>query len=89
MTPQRMCIVCRIRRDKQDFLRIVKQPGGQIVIDNGGKLSGRGAYICHDEECIEKAVKKRQLSRAFRGAVDDAVYESLAIEKHKLTVRII
>ena len=80
MMPQRMCIVCRTRRDKQDFLRIVKQADGKVIVDDGGKLPGRGAYICNNRECIEKAIKKRQLSRAFKGAVEDAVYESLGRE---------
>ena len=44
--PQRTCIGCNVQKDKNDFVRIVKSKEGNITIDNTGKASGRGAYIC-------------------------------------------
>ena len=55
--PQRSCVVCRIQRNKNELLRIVKNKENEIKIDITGKQSGRGAYICYKEECLEKAIK--------------------------------
>ena len=77
MQPQRMCINCRKRADKHEFIRIVKNQDGTIAVDESGKMAGRGAYICKDPVCIEKTIKQRKLNRAFRGAVDDVVYDRL------------
>jgi predicted RNA-binding protein YlxR (DUF448 family) len=52
--PQRSCISCRKVFDKKDLLRIVRTPEGEVVVDPSGKMSGRGAYICSDPECIKK-----------------------------------
>lgn len=53
-TPQRSCISCRNVFDKKDLLRIVRTPEGQVEVDPTGKMSGRGAYICSNPECIKK-----------------------------------
>ena len=53
-TPQRSCISCRKVFDKKDLLRIVRTPKGEVTVDPTGKMSGRGAYICSDPECIKK-----------------------------------
>ena len=63
--PQRQCVGCRTMRDKRDLLRIVKAPDGTISLDTTGKKSGRGAYVCHDPECLKKARKSRALERTF------------------------
>ncbi len=78
MLPQRMCAVCRARREKSELLRIVKSKDGGVIIDREGKLPGRGAYVCRDGGCINLAAKRRVLERAFSCAVDKAVYEELA-----------
>lgn len=53
--PQRTCIGCNAQKDKNDFVRIVKSKEGNITIDKTGKASGRGAYICHNVDCFNKA----------------------------------
>lgn len=75
--PQRMCIVCRLMKDKRELIRVVKDKDGKIGLDNTGKAAGRGAYICNNDECIKKCRKTKALSRAFSCEVDSAVYDKL------------
>ena len=68
-TPLRTCIGCREAKDKKELIRIVHTPDGMFHVDPGGKATGRGAYICRDPECLEKAFKSEALSRSFRERV--------------------
>lgn len=78
--PQRKCIACQDRDAKRDLVRIVKNKEGQIFLDKTGKANGRGAYICNCVECLNKAIKIKALSRAFKMEVPEEVYESLRKE---------
>ena len=78
--PQRMCVGCREKRDKKDLLRVVRTPEGQLVLDATGKKSGRGAYVCHDVECLKKARKSKALERAFSTAIPPEVYDAMEAE---------
>ena len=75
--PQRQCIGCRESKDKQELIRIVKTPEGEIVIDRTGRVNGRGAYLCDQEECLKKARKSNALSRSFRMNVPEETYMEL------------
>ena len=78
--PQRKCIACQDRDNKRELIRIVKNKEGEIFIDLNGKANGRGAYICKDSECLEKAIKSKALNRAFKMEVPNEVYEKLLAE---------
>lgn len=75
--PMRMCVGCREMKEKRQLLRIVKSAQDTISFDRTGKAPGRGAYICRSKECLEKAVKQRQLERALEKKIDDVVYNQL------------
>ena len=64
-------------KEKKSLIRIVKQNDGKIFIDKTGKANGRGAYICNNIECLEKAIKSKRLERAFEQKIDNEIYESL------------
>ena len=66
------------RVDKNELIRIVKNKDGEISIDRTGKANGRGAYLCDNVECLEKAKKSKGLERSFKEAVPKEVYEQLA-----------
>lgn len=53
---------------------------GSIFIDKTGKANGRGAYICDDSECLEKAIKSKRLERCFETAIADELYSELRNE---------
>ena len=78
--PQRQCVGCRTMKDKKALIRVVKTPDGAIVLDATGKKSGRGAYVCPDPACLQKARKSRALERAFSLTIPDEVYAALEEE---------
>ncbi len=75
--PERMCVACRKMKPKAELIRIVKN-GDTVLIDGSGKKNGRGAYICKNEECIKTAKTRRALSKHFKTAVSDSLYEDAA-----------
>jgi len=68
--PQRTCVACRTVRPKRELVRIVRlsSPGaeGTVVVDETGKRSGRGAYLCRQRTCWETALARGQLERALK-----------------------
>ena len=77
-SPQRSCSICRVKYDKDALIRIVRSPDGHAVIDKAKKLPGRGAYICPDTECIEKARKSGRLARSIGAVIDDGFWSEIA-----------
>jgi predicted RNA-binding protein YlxR (DUF448 family) len=55
-------------------VRVVRNKAGGVEIDKTGKMEGRGAYLCRDRACWEKALKGNQLGHALKGKItrDDA-----------------
>ena len=76
----RMCVGCREMKEKRSLLRIVKSPEGAISFDRVGKAPGRGAYICRSKDCLDKAVRQRQLERALETKIEQAVFGQLMEE---------
>ncbi len=75
--PTRTCMACNTQREKQDLLRIVKSKEGIVEVDLTGKKSGRGAYICKSEECLDKVIKSKRLQRVLETEISDELYESI------------
>ena len=75
--PQRKCIGCGVSKNKSDLIRVVRSPENEISIDLKGKKSGRGAYICKDEDCLKKAVKAKRFDRSLEVKITDDILESL------------
>ena len=78
--PQRQCVGCREMKDKKSLLRVVKSPEGTVSLDFVGKKPGRGAYVCHDVECLKKARKSKALERAFSTVIPPEVYDAMEAE---------
>jgi len=77
--PQRSCVFCRTVRDKNDLLRVVTTSDGNVVYDPTGKLAGRGAYLCRNEECITGELKKAaKLSKGLRKPLSEDEIKELA-----------
>ena len=75
--PMRQCLGCREAKPKKELIRVVRSPEGQISLDFMGKASGRGAYICHDPQCLKKAIKSKALERAFSTQIPPEIYDKL------------
>lgn len=65
------------KKDKTDLIRVVKSSNGEINIDKSGKISGRGAYICDNIQCLEKAVKTKRIERVLETKIENTIYEKL------------
>ena len=62
--PQRTCVGCRRVRGKSDLVRITRTPDGAVTVDRTGHGAGRGAYVCPETACVERA--GRRLAGALR-----------------------
>ena len=79
----RSCVVTKEKLPKNELLRVVRTPEGNVVIDTTGKVNGRGAYIKKDLEVLEKAKKSKALSRHLEVEINDNVYEQIKEEINK------
>ncbi len=75
--PQRTCMGCNEKKDKNQLIRIVKNKDNEIHVDKTGKMEGRGAYICNDVKCLEKVIKSKRLERVLETNISNEIYESL------------
>ena len=78
--PQRQCMGCRERKEKRQMIRVVRTPEGSVNLDFGGKMNGRGAYICPDPECLNKALRSKALDRSLEVTIPEEVYIRLEKE---------
>ena len=75
--PQRMCVGCQQMKPKKLLFRVVRTPDETIEIDSTGKRSGRGAYICPDPDCLNKALKGKRLEKALQRAITQEIMDTL------------
>ena len=59
--PQRTCVACKTTGAKRGLVRVVRLTDGSVEVDESGKKSGRGAYLCRTTECWDKALKSKLL----------------------------
>ncbi len=78
--PLRQCVGCREHKEKNQLIRVVRSPEGEISLDLRGKKPGRGAYLCPDPACLKKAAKSRALERALSTPIPPEVLETLTQE---------
>lgn len=78
--PLRMCTGCMEMKPKKELIRVVKSPEEEVSVDLTGKKSGRGAYICKNAQCFEKAFKTKRLSRNLDIAISEEIYNRLREE---------
>lgn len=75
--PMRMCNGCGEMKSKKELVRVVKSKEGEISLDLTGKKAGRGAYVCSNLECLQKARKARRLEKAFSARIPDEIYDEM------------
>ena len=59
---------------------MVRSPEGQVSLDFGGKMNGRGAYLCPDPECLKRAIRSKALDRSLEVTIPEDVYARLEKE---------
>ena len=67
-----MCVACRARRAQHEFVRVALTPDG-VRAGTAAQSPGRGAYVCPDPDCVERAVRRggQALRRALRADASD------------------
>lgn len=75
--PMRTCVVSKEKCEKRDLLRIVRTPEKNVVIDDTGKLNGRGAYLKKDVNVINKAKSTKILENVLEVSIPDSIYEEM------------
>ncbi len=79
-TPLRMCTGCGEMKPKQELVRVVRSPDGDVSLDLTGKKPGRGAYVCRNIDCLKAARKARRFEKAFSCKIPDEVYDHMEEE---------
>ena len=74
--PRRTCVSCGSTAAKRELIRLVRTSAG-VEPDPTGKRPGRGAYLCHNPNCWESAVRKSRLEHALRTKLTPADREAL------------
>ncbi|NLX09830.1 MAG: YlxR family protein [Chloroflexi bacterium] len=69
--PQRTCVVCRSTASKRTLTRLVRTPDEGVQIDPTGKRNGRGAYLCDQRTCWDRALDSDVLANALRTSLTD------------------
>ena len=86
--PLRKCTGCMEMKPKNELIRVVRAPekadgngavqGGDISLDLTGKKPGRGAYVCKNSACFEKARKARRFERSLGCGIPETVYDEMS-----------
>lgn len=83
-SPQRTCVVCRQKVDKRRLIRLVRTVDTGVVVDLTGKKNGRGAYLCDQPSCWDKALNSKILNQALKTNITEE--ETAVIATHKPVV---
>lgn len=73
-------MACGRTSSKADLVRFVRTAQGTVEVDPSGRAPGRGAYLCPEHACFERASKRRSLERALRTKMDEAALVRLGEE---------
>ncbi|WP_297812142.1 RNase P modulator RnpM [uncultured Finegoldia sp.] len=75
--PLRKCVVCGENKPKENLMRVVFNKEDGISVDLTNKKNGRGAYVCKNKDCVDKAKKSKRLNQVLKANVDTQIYEEL------------
>ena len=75
--PVRTCVACRRTRPKREMVRVVRTPAGEVMVDPTGKLSGRGAYVCPELDCVNVGVREQRLQHALEVQIPEEIAQVL------------
>jgi hypothetical protein len=75
----RRCVHCGASRPKEELMRIVRTPGGEIALDQTQRRAGRGAYVCREPACADGFLRSKRsglLGVALPAEVADSLREA-------------
>ena len=63
----RKCVGCGQLIPRENLIKITKNhENGEVIINPNSKTFGRSAYLCYNQSCIDKALKKNKLNRVLK-----------------------
>ena len=75
--PMRKCLATGESFPKNELLRIVRTPEGEVKVDTTGKLNGKGAYISKSLDALKVLKEKKLLSKTFEMDINEEVYKEI------------
>ena len=73
----RMCMGCKERKSKQEFLRIIKVEDN-LLVDLSQKQNTRGYYLCPNKNCYNKALKNKSFNKILKkNVIENELYDIL------------
>ncbi len=75
--PMRMCVGCREMKPKKELIRVVRTPTGEVCMDPTGRKAGRGAYVCRQGDCLQRAIRQKQLERQLEAPLGEETATAL------------
>lgn len=75
--PLRTCVITKEKLPKQELIRIVRTPEGNVIIDETSRANGRGAYLKKDLDVFIKAEKTKILNRVLEVEIPDSLFDEL------------
>jgi predicted RNA-binding protein YlxR (DUF448 family)/ribosomal protein L7Ae-like RNA K-turn-binding protein len=69
--PVRTCVACRRPAGRDELVRLVEGPTGQIAVDVRARAGGRGAWVHATRGCIGTAARRHAAERALKVPVRD------------------
>lgn len=66
---------------------MVKTADNVICLDETGKKNGRGAYICKNAECLQRAIQSKGLERSLKTRIPEEVINLLKEEMSAVEAR--
>jgi len=69
--PLRTCVVCRQTNAKRTLTRLVRTLDEGVQVDASGKRNGRGAYLCDQPSCWQRAIESDILDKALKTTLTD------------------
>lgn len=74
-TPNRMCMICRQLKPKDQLIRLVAVDNAIVIAQP--KSGGRGTYICQNPQCIARLAKYKNIKKKLGCALADNLIEQL------------
>ncbi len=75
----RKCIICQENKPKKDLFRILKHDN-QVIYDPSGKMNGRGAYICRENDCLNQAMTTKKVISIMGSPLDEESLDKMKFE---------
>lgn len=68
-TPMRRCVACMQSFPQEELVRLTFKDG-ILRKDGERRCEGRGFYLCKNQSCLDKAIKRKVFNRILKTELD-------------------